>query len=516
MAFKRLQSRFLLAGSILLLTTLACGAWAIYELMHMRFVADQAIATAHNEAGVSHTAAADLLRREAIRAVSIIAAVCAAAIVLSAFIAIYLARRVVGPIEILTRFADSIRFGDFSRRVEVRSSDELGRLAAGLNRMAEALTELQRFNLAQLLESKWTLEATLEALPDAVVVIDTDRQVVSMNRTARLVFGRNGDEQKIPLDELRLPEAVSRTIGEALHGLRPPLPRADLKGVINATVDGRPVKLLPLVVPVRQAEGEAHGAVLALYDVTEFAKLDELRMELISVASHELKNPLTTLQMNVLMLRDSAAGTFSDRQREMVDNAVEGCAELGRTIDELLDLTRADAGTLRLTLDRIDLGIVVDHAVKSFRGRYEDAGVDLRFENRVEHVACQGDAPRLNMVLANLLANALKYTPPFGGQVVVRVSSMQNAGARYGPTLKVAVTDSGPGIPPEFRERVFDKFFRVEHHRKPEGKELRGTGIGLYLCKHIIEAHGGNIWAEPGDEGTGTTVAFTLPGENPQ
>ena len=124
---------------------------------------------------------------------------------------------------------------------------------------------------------------------------------------------------------------------------------------------------------------------------------------------------------------------------------------------------------------------------------------------------CQGDAVRLLMVLNNVLANALKYSPA-GGVVQVAVSR-QNAGSRDGSVLHCAVTDAGPGIPAEFRERVFEKFFRVEHHRRVDAKERKGTGIGLYLCKHIITAHGGHIWCDAGAHGVGTCIAITLPGE---
>ena len=452
------------------------------------------------------------LRDSARRATWVVAGVSLAALLLSAAISVYLTRRVVGPINLLTQFADSIRFGDFSRRVELTSSDELGRLAMGFNRMAEALSELQRFNLSQLLESKWTLEATLEALPDAVILVDSSERVLSMNRTARELLGGNGKVPGTSLSALSIPASSMKAVRDALAGKTTPAARADLKEVILSTLDGHPVKLLPLVMPVRQLQNETFGAVLALYDVTDFAKLDELRMELIAVASHELKNPLTTLRMNILLLRETA-NEMPPRQQEMLANAMLGCDELGKTIDELLDLTRADAGTLRLTLDRVDLCVLAEEAARTFRPRFEEAGIELRVEKQVTEAICRGDAARLNMVLSNLLANALKYTPA-GGRVTVRVSSMQNAGVKYGPSLQIAATDTGPGIPTEFRERVFEKFFRVEHYRKSEGKELRGTGIGLYLCKHIIEAHGGNIWCDAGDNGVGTKIALTLPGDN--
>jgi two-component system, NtrC family, sensor histidine kinase KinB len=115
------------------------------------------------------------------------------------------------------------------------------------------------------------------------------------------------------------------------------------------------------------------------------------------------------------------------------------------------------------------------------------------------------------MVLHNVLANALKYSPA-GGVVQVAVSR-QNAGSGDGAVLHLAVTDAGPGVPVEFRERVFEKFFRVEHHRRVDTKDRKGTGIGLYLCKYIITAHGGTIWCDAGEHGVGTRLALTLPGE---
>jgi len=452
------------------------------------------------------------LRDSARHATWVVAGVSLVALLLSAAISVYLTRRVVGPIKMLTQFTDSIRFGNFSGRVEPSSSDELGQLAIGLNRMAEALSELQRFNLAQLLESKWTLEATLEALPDAVILVDSSERVLCMNRTARELMGETGNTAGASLSALALPASSVKAVRDALAGKTTPAARADLKEVITWTLDGHPVKLLPLVMPVRQLQNETFGAVLALYDVTDFAKLDELRMELIAVASHELKNPLTTLRMNILLLCETA-NHMPPRQQEMLANAMLGCEELGKTIDELLDLTRADAGTLRLGLDRVDLCALAEEAARAFRSRFDEAGIEFRVEKQVPQAICSGDAARLNMVLSNLLSNALKYVSG-GGRVSVRVSSMQNAGVKYGPSLQIAVTDTGPGIPTEFRERVFEKFFRVEHHRKAEGRELRGTGIGLYLCKHIIEAHGGNIWCDGGDNGVGTKIALTLPGDN--
>jgi NtrC-family two-component system sensor histidine kinase KinB len=441
----------------------------------------------------------------------VVAGIAVGALLLSSCIAVVLTRRVVGPIYLLTQAADALGAGDFERRVDIRSPDELGRLAAGFNRMAEALAEIQRLNVAQVLEAKGMLEATLEAIPDAVLLFDAQEQVISANQAARTVLGLPDQDTSTLLVRLPVSPACVQDVREALAGIHPPAPSADLRDAFSLTVNGTQVKLLPVVIPAPHFVEQGHGAVLVLYDVTAFAKLDELRMELIAVASHELKTPLTPLTMNLLMLREEGAA-LHERQRLMLTSALAAADELGKTIDELLDLTRADAGQLRLVTERLDLCRLVDEAVRQCSSRFEESGVRLEVRQEVHSAFCQGDAVRLLLVLNNVLANALKYSP--AGEVVRVVVSRQNTVSGDRSVLHLAVTDAGPGVPAEFRERVFEKFFRVEHHRRVDAKERKGTGIGLYLCKHIVTAHGGHIWCEAGEHGVGTRLALTLPGES--
>jgi NtrC-family two-component system sensor histidine kinase KinB len=175
----------------------------------------------------------------------------------------------------------------------------------------------------------------------------------------------------------------------------------------------------------------------------------------------------------------------------MLAAAVQGCEELGVTIDELLDVTRIEAGQLRLNLAPVDLSAVLAEVLRGLQPRFDDAQVALHVEGDKGAVV-RGDATRLKIVVANLLTNALKYSRP-GSGVTIRVASGRNAGVGEPAPVQVAVTDSGPGIPAEFRERVFEKFFRVEHQRGDDRDGVRGTGIGLYLCREIVKAHGGSI-----------------------
>jgi NtrC-family two-component system sensor histidine kinase KinB len=215
--------------------------------------------------------------------------------------------------------------------------------------------------------------------------------------------------------------------------------------------------------------------------------------------------------MNLLLLQEKP-DNLTTRQREILGVAVAGGEELAATIDELLDLTRIEAGQLQLAKQRVDLNPLVEQVVRTLGPRFQDAEVGLRVVSEAPAAMTQGDPARLKIVLVNLLTNALKYTPR-GGDVTVRLASRQNAAVPGKPSMQITVTDTGAGIPPELRERVFEKFYRVEDHRPNGPKGVRGTGIGLYLCRVIVEAHGGTIACAAGDNGRGTRIAINLPAE---
>ncbi len=337
-----------------------------------------------------------------------------------------------------------------------------------------------------------------------------------------------GDEQQV-VDDLRRHVDAYRRAGDVLLGARDPGPARETyhervnPALRKAVADCGRLRQLSFRA-MRQAAKEADNqarrasqiwavlmlAALAciatvtmrlaktvLADVTTLARLDELRSELVAVASHELKTPLTSLRMDLLLLRERA-DNLTARQTELLAATVLAAEELAETIEELLDLTRIEAGQLRLQRERVDLDALVEQAANSLRPRFEDSRVRLRIVHE-SPATLLGDAARLQIVFLNLLDNALKYTPS-GGEVEVRLASMNGSP----PSLRVVVTDTGQGVPEAFQERIFEKFFRVEHHQGGEAKCVRGAGIGLYLCRQIVEAHGGSIHCETGVDGRGT------------
>jgi NtrC-family two-component system sensor histidine kinase KinB len=445
---------------------------------------------------------------ESRRSMGIVAGIALVALGLATLVMVRLAQGILRPVHELARSVEAIRREDFKSRVQVDLEDELGQLAQGFNQMAETLGDYRESSLGELLLGKATLEATLEALPDAVIVVDPDGLIVSKNALAEQILKALGDKEAERFENLPLPAAVLGDVKDTLQGRRARGGKLDLSQALSVLLDGRPLKMLVTVVPIPEFLPRRAGAAVVLADVTEFARLDDLRGEVIAVASHELKTPLTALQMNLLLLREKV-DNLSGRQQEILTTAIHGGEELAGTIEELLDLTRIEAGQLQLAKQRVDLDALVEQVAGTFRPRYQDAEVALRISRDGPPPVIQGDPARLKTVFVNLLTNALKYTPR-GGEVVVRLASRQNAGPGAKATLQITVTDTGPGIPPELRARVFEKFFRVEDHRPDGPKGVRGTGIGLYLCREIIEAHGGTISCEAGDHGRGTRIAISL------
>jgi two-component system, NtrC family, sensor histidine kinase KinB len=451
-------------------------------------------------------------RDEARRGTRFVTGMAVAAVIAAMIVAIWLARSVLTPVTELTVSVEAIRQGDFDRRVKHAADDELGRLAAGFNRMAEALAEYRRSSLGELLASKRTLEATLNALPEAVMVIAPDGTLAALNTPAHAILRLKQAAQASRLADLPLTEEHRLVVTEALAG-RPACPRPDFEDTFNIALHGRTKRFLLTAVPIPEFSREETGAVIVLNDVTEFARLDELRSELIAVASHELKSPLTALRMNLLMLGENSV-ELTPRHQQLLAAAVQGCEELAGTIEELLDMTRIEAGQLRLNLAPVNLEAVLATTGRGLQPRFDDAGVRLQLVRDGAPVVVLGDGARLGSVLANLLTNALKYSPA-GGAVTVRLAhghvSSAHGVANVGQFVEMTVADQGPGVPAEFRERIFEKFFRVEHHHPAQRSNgVHGTGIGLYLCREIVKGHGGSIVCGPGDGG-GTRITIHLP-----
>jgi signal transduction histidine kinase len=248
----------------------------------------------------------------------------------------------------------------------------------------------------------------------------------------------------------------------------------------------------------RHARREAENAQRLLTDQNrELRELDRLKDEFVSLVSHDLRTPLTSIQGYVDLLLEEPS--LADDLREYLGIVSRNTDRLQKLVDDLLFAARLQSGRLELDLGDVDLAEIARHAVETLRPRAESAQVDLRLE--LENVSVRGEASRLSQLLDNLISNAVKFTP-VGGAVVVRVRER-------GRKALVEVVDSGMGIPVAEQERLFERFFRSSTATE---RQIEGTGLGLYITKAIVEAHQGRITVESA-EGAGTTFRVELPQE---
>jgi NtrC-family two-component system sensor histidine kinase KinB len=237
--------------------------------------------------------------------------------------------------------------------------------------------------------------------------------------------------------------------------------------------------------------------VLLLRDVTRLAELDRLKSEFVMTASHELRTPLTSIGMSIDLLLETAPKKLDAKEQQLLSAAHEDLQRLKVLVNNLLDLSRIEAGKMEMEFSSNPVGPLLEKVVESFRIPAEQRGVDLSSQVPEGLPNMKGDGNRIAWVLTNLISNSLHFTPRGGA---IRLT----AGA-FGPFIQVSVIDNGPGIPYEYQSKIFDKFVQVK-----SDKILGGSGLGLAICREIVRAHGGTIWVDS-VPGAGSTFNFTLP-----
>jgi signal transduction histidine kinase len=253
---------------------------------------------------------------------------------------------------------------------------------------------------------------------------------------------------------------------------------------------------LPHGIPIRDSERRLLGVTLVLGDVTNLRRLDEMKSGLLSVVSHELKTPLTSIRMAVHLLLEERIGSLTAKQVELIVAARDDSDRLHKIIEELLDMGRLESGRVNLDLQPQSVQTLLSQAVEAQEAAFHDHGVSVAVEIAEDTPDVLADPARIDHVFSNLLSNALKFTPP-GGQV--RVTA-----APQGAFVRFVVADTGAGIPREHLPRIFDRFYRVTGPNQPGG-----AGLGLAIAKEIVELHGGRIEVES-EVGKGSRFSFTL------
>ncbi len=329
------------------------------------------------------------------------------------------------------------------------------------------------------------LEAVIQSVQDGLIVESLSGRVVYINRAAEHFLQCRGDKV------VGQPVEVLATCTEGIM-------RAFLLGEeegpveTTVTVNDQTRDLRLLVVPVREEDGTVVGRVKVLRDITRDRELDRAKSALLSAVSHELRTPLASIKGYVSSLLADDVEWDEATRREFLTIISEEADRLHRLVSNLLDMSRLEAGTLIIRRDAYQLQDIISRALRGVPRTDHVIQIDVPADLPPVYV----DAARIEVVLRNLIENAQKYTPP-GGKIRVRAAALDGE-------VVIRVEDRGPGIPPEHREHIFDRFYRVP------GVRAGGAGLGLAICKGFVQAHGGDIWVEDNPEG-GAIFAFTLP-----
>ncbi|HHV56767.1 MAG TPA: cell wall metabolism sensor histidine kinase WalK [Firmicutes bacterium] len=409
------------------------------------------------------------------------------AVLIAFFLGVKLAGDISNPLEEVTRAARRLAQGDFSVRLRVRSQDEIGQLAAAFGYMSETL----KARLEEINAAKSRLEAVLHYTVSGLMLLDTRCRVVMMNPAAEKLFG------------LAPGAAVGRHNIEVVRDYH--LSTAINEAMRNHQVVSREVTFLypeertvrAYVAPVWE-DKEVTGLIVVFHDITELRRLERMRTEFVASVSHELRTPLTAIRGFSETLLDGALADKAAAEHflRIIDDEARRLTAL---IDDLLDLSRLELKRANLKLDNFALLPLVESIAASLKPRLDKAALTLSVEIKDPELAVQADRDRIRQVLLNLIDNSIKYTPA-GGRISISAAALDG-------TVRVAVADTGRGIPPEDLERIFERFYRVD---KARSRSEGGTGLGLAIVKHIIELHGGKVEAQS-ELGKGTTIAFTIP-----
>jgi NtrC-family two-component system sensor histidine kinase KinB len=403
----------------------------------------------------------------------------------------WLSKRISEPVRRLTELSHEVAEGNLDVFIRPTSHDEIGQLASEFDRMVKRLKEYRDMDIARVIAERTRADAILAAIGDGVIMFDSDLKVSSANEAALAVVGH--DRQQVVgrhFLELFRNEAMFERLKLVFEG-KPTPGREDED--LEVERSGRRYSYRYSFTGITTEKGERIGVVLLLQDISKFRELDRLKTEFIMTASHELKTPLTPLTMAVHLLEEA---NLPERQRELVSSAREEVERLQRTVHELLDLSRIEAGRAALQLQPVDLRALCRRAADAAQPVAKEHGVALELRLDADVPAVPADPERIVLVISNLLDNAVKYTPA-GGRVTLAVAAIGNH-------VLVSVEDNGPGIPPEYQSRVFEPFFRVRAEERQSG-----TGLGLAIAREVVHAHGGTIWVES-EAGKGSRFVFSL------
>lgn len=415
-------------------------------------------------------------------------------------IAFGIARLVSRPLTEIVRHVGGLGRGEVKQRLELKGAQEFEQLAQAINTMSDEIEH----QIDSTLADKAEREAILSAMGDGLVAVDSEQRVLFINQAAReLLQVQQADPVGVPIWELHRSSSWNQVLAEMdLQGATDGKPKfaectlfqgdSELHLDVSAAVFGSP-------------DFERAGIVFVLRDVTELRRLEAVRRDFVSNVSHELKTPLTAMRGFLdVVLSDPK---MSEEQRNgFINKALRNSEHLSSIVSDLLSLSRLESNEHRLRFEVLDLGELLPAVEEEAEDLAESRRIEVHYHPAQPTLLVHADEAALRMALLNLVGNAIRYSSE-GSRVDVRVTRHEAEDGAQPPEAWIEVTDQGPGIPHSERERVFERFYRLD---KVRTRGLGGTGLGLSIVRHVMATHGGRVELDS-ELGEGSTFRLILP-----
>jgi PAS domain S-box-containing protein len=385
----------------------------------------------------------------------------------------------------------------FRKYADLFSPNDRGLLQSFADQAAIAVFNSQLYR--QVSYEKQRLDALLDAGADGILILNADHTIERVNTSFEKLYGQPrseivGKHHKEIIRWAREPQGT--TLEQAEAGGWPLTPNASLyvEGDLKRD-DPRPLPVGVTYAPLLSSEGRLRNIIVSVRDITHFRTAEEIKSTFISIVSHELRTPVALIKGYASTLRRDDARWDKRTINDSLAVIEEEADRLSRMVDDLLDASRLQAGGLSLSKGDVSLPALAARVAEGFNAQQSSQRILIEFPDRFPIIL--GDENRIEQVLSNLVSNSIKYAP--SGEI--RIS-----GSTRPEQVIVCVSDNGPGIEPRDLPHIFDRFYRSTN----AVKQTKGAGLGLYLARAIIEAHGGRMWADP-KPGSGARICFSLP-----
>jgi two-component system sensor histidine kinase VicK len=422
------------------------------------------------------------------------------AVVLSIAMSLVFRKQLLDPIKRLMFGAKKLEGGDFGYTVTINSNDELQELANTFNTMGlsikKLIGDLETKNV-NLVTEQTKLNNIIRSVSDGVIALNDKGEVLSINPPAAKLINKRPEDVR----GKRIVDLFPWTVDD-----KPCVIELKKPGLYHYTdlalQQGKEVSYLDIMVSVIDSKDSDVTGIITIHDLTQSRELEFMKLDFVAIAAHELRTPLTVVQGYLSLLNTEALDQLSIFNIENLQKAILGTDQLRNLINKLLNMSRIERGEMELSIDKLDLSKLVNEVVSQHQPTAAQREQSIIYKsNTTKNVYVPGDVSSLTEVLNNLLGNALKFTDE-GGTVKVNLDVNE-----ANDEVRVEVIDNGPGVPTALRPRLFTKFYRAQRSLVAGN---RGTGLGLFISKSIIELHHGKIGLEP-YTGKGSTFYFTLP-----